>query len=153
MVPTCKRWPVAVEDVWQEWRENWSSRLIPVLRLILAPSLLAAWKLNLLSKVKCHCPLAPVVQVVVDDEGGVVEGRQQVRHGGGARLVAPAEGQSVQRRVEEVLRLGQRGLGVISTQYISMNTNNKYVPSYLYLHRIWYRWDLWWFFHTVKENK
>ena len=61
---------------------------------------------------KCHCPLAPVVQVVVDDEGGVVEGRQQVRHGGGARLVAPAEGQSVQRRVEEVPRLGQRGLGV-----------------------------------------
>ena len=61
---------------------------------------------------KCRCQLAPVVQVVVDDEGCVVDGRQQVRHGGGARLVAPAEGQSVQRRVKEVPRLGQRGLGV-----------------------------------------
>ena len=79
----------------------------------MATSLLVAWKLNHLSEVpKCHCQCAPVVQVVVDDEGRVVEAGEQVRHGGGARLVAPAEGQPVQRRVKEVPRLGQRALSL-----------------------------------------
>ena len=120
----------------------------------MATSLLAAWKLNHLSEVpKCHCQCAPVVQVVVDDEGRVVEAGEQVRHGGGARLVAPAEGQPVQRRVKEVPRLGQRALSLVegcnfvylhtTPQYLHMNSTNnkyKYVPSYL--HRILYKWDL-----------
>ena len=135
MAPTCKRWPVAVEDVWQEWRENWSSRLIPVLRLILAPSLLAAWKLNLLSRVpKCHCPLAPVVQVVVDDEGCVVEGCQQVRHGCGARLVAPAEGRPCSGEWRKCRGSGSEVWGwYLHSTYLWIQIINMYLLIYIYI--------------------